>query len=344
MSSFQDLYEHAAADRGRAMQFLAIQEIRRRAVQELTDAKVYADPENDGSMTDEDLANRRAEAAYIYGIRSIVQMVKLPEQDGDEVYAMEVRDTSSKAYCLALCIQTKMEELRATGSEKNSANGTPRFHVVISNDLPDENVDGIQEALEVLKVAYPAWKITMEVRSEEVQARAALAENIRNIMQKVQNEQNEDNVKELAAALVATPLVFPAQRPEGAKPAQSGEEEHLQFGKARSQDGKSYFLAFTDRPNLLKWRQFGSVELFLKDYAPLILQSKDDGLILDPYVGANMCITKEMLQSLQVQYEMVNNLMQVAADIENGTFEMPEQPKAYEPKKPKVNEWWKKNK
>lgn len=343
MSSFQDLYEHAAADRGRAMQFLAIKEIRQRAVRELTDANVYTDPENDGSMTDEDLANRRAEAAYIYGLRSILQMVKLPDQNGDEAYAMVVRDTSSKAYCLALCIQTKLEELRATGSETKSASGKPAFYLIISNDRPDENVDILREALEVLKVAYPSWKLSMEVRSEEAQARAALAENIRGIIKKVQENQNEENVQALAAALVATPLVFPAQRPAGAKPAQEGEEEHLQFGKAKSQDGKSYFLAFTDRPSLLRWRQFGSVELFLKDYAPLILQSKDDGLILDPYVGANMCINKEMLQTLLTQYEMVNNLMQVASDIENGTFEMPEEPK-YEPKKPKVNEWWKKTK
>ena len=51
-----------------------------------------------------------------------------------------------------------------------------------------------------------------------------------------------------------------------------------------------------------------------------------------------------MLQSLLDQYEMVNSLMQVASDIENGTFEMHEEPKGYEPKKPKVNEWWKKTK
>ena len=35
MSSFQDLYAHAAMDRSRAMQFLAIQDIRLKAVREL---------------------------------------------------------------------------------------------------------------------------------------------------------------------------------------------------------------------------------------------------------------------------------------------------------------------
>ena len=107
MSSFQDLYEHAAADRGRAMQFLAIQEIRRKAVNEMTSAGVYQEPD-DENMTDDDRANRRAEAAYVYGLHSILEVSKMPDQDGDEAYAMAVRDTSTKAYCLALCLQTKM--------------------------------------------------------------------------------------------------------------------------------------------------------------------------------------------------------------------------------------------
>ena len=144
MSSFQDLYEHAAADRGRAMQFLAIQEIRRKAVNEMTSAGVYQEPD-DENMTDDDRANRRAEAAYVYGLHSILEVSKMPDQDGDEAYAMAVRDTSTKAYCLALCLQTKMEELRANGSEKKSANGTPRFTVVVSNDGPEETTDPLRE-------------------------------------------------------------------------------------------------------------------------------------------------------------------------------------------------------
>ena len=343
MSSFQDLYEHAASDRDRAMQFLAIQEIRRKAVKELEEAGVYKDP-TDENMTDEELANRRAEAAYVLGLRSILEMSKLPEQDGDEVYAIAVRDSSSRPYCIALCIQTKLEELRTNGSEKNSASGKPLFYVVVSNDIPNENVDTLREALEILKVAYPAWRLSMDVRDEETKARAAMAENIRAIIAKVQGEQSQENVQELAAALMATPLVFPAQRPKDAPRPQNGEEEHLQFGKAKSQDGKSYFLAFTDRAQLIKWRQFSSVELMFKDYAKLILESQDQGMILDPYIGANMCITRDMLQTLLPQYEMLDNLMQAAVEMQGGVIpaEQEETPTGYQQQKPKVNEWWKK--
>ena len=340
MSSFQDLYEHAAADRGRAMQFLAIKEIRQRAVKELTDANVYQEPGDDVQMTDEERSNRRAEAAYIFGLRSFVEVTRLPDLDSGEAYAAAVRDTSVRPYCIALGIQTKLEELRANGSERS---GNPMFSVVVVNDLPDESTDGLREALEMLKVAYPAWRLVMEVRTEEARARAALASNIRRIIDRVKEGQTQENVQELATALVATPLVFPAQRPQNAPAAQPGEEQHLQFGKARSQDGKSYFLAFTDRSQLLKWRQFGSVELALKDYAPLILQSKDDGMIIDPYVGANMCITREMLQSLLQQYEMMNNMMQAFSDMQGVVDTQEDEKGGYTPKKPKVNEWWKKD-
>ena len=341
MSSFQDLYEHAAADRGRAMQFLAIQEIRRKAVNEMTSAGVYQEPE-DENMTDDDRANRRAEAAYVYGLHSILEVSKMPDEDGDEAYAMAVRDTSTKAYCLALCLQTKMEALRANGAEKKSANGSPRFTVVVSNDSPEETTDPLHEALEVLKVAYPAWVIKYEVRSEEAKLRSTMAENLRRIMEKVQKNQTEETVAELATALVATPLVFPAQRPQGTAAPKPGEDVHLQFGKARSQDNKSYFLAFTDHARLAKWRQFSSVELAFKDYAQLILSSQDDGLIVDPYVGANMCLTREMLKATQERFEMVSNMMQMFADMQTETIEEDSEEKEYTPQKPKVNEWWKK--
>ena len=341
MSSFQDLYDHAAADRGRAMQFLAIQEIRRKAVNEMTSAGVYQEPDDD-NMTDDDRANRRAEAAYVYGLHSIMEVSKMPDQEGDEAYAMAVRDTSTKAYCITLCLQTKMEELRANGSEKKSANGTPRFTIVVSNDGPEETTDPLHEALEVLKVAYPAWVIKYEVRSEEAKLRSAMAENLRKLMEKVQKNQTEETVQELATALMATPLVFPAQRPKDAPAPKPGEDVHLQFGKARSQDGKSYFLAFTDHARLAKWRQFSSVELAFKDYSQLILNSQDQGLIVDPYVGANMCLTKEMLQATQQQYEMMNSMMEMFSQMQNGTIEADEEEKCYKPKKPEVNEWWKK--
>ena len=82
------------------------------------------------------------------------------------------------------------------------------------------------------------------------------------------------------------------------------------------------------------------MELAFKDYSQLILSSQDNGLIVDPYVGANMCLTREMLQATQQQYEMMNNMMQMFSDMQNGAIEAEDE--GYKPKKPQVNEWWKK--
>ena len=46
MSNFNDLYDHVAADRSRAMQLLGIQDIRRKAVAELLAAGAYTEPDN----------------------------------------------------------------------------------------------------------------------------------------------------------------------------------------------------------------------------------------------------------------------------------------------------------
>ena len=255
-----------------------------------------------------------------------------------------MQDTSTKPYAIALCIQTKLEELRMNGAEAVCGEVKPTMTILVSNADYQETVEPLVKALETLRVAYPAWRITLETQEEEAKIRAAVAESLRKAILKAKEEQTQENVQELAAALMAAPLVFPAQRPAGAAPSANG-EEHLQFGKAKSEDGKTYFLAFTDRASLFKWRRFGCVELYLKDFAPLILNSQDNGMILDPYVGAGMAITREMLKSLLEQYEMLNNMLQSMADLQNGVVEQTDsndEPQGYQPQKPKVNEWWKK--
>ena len=52
MSNFNDLYDHVAADRSRAMQLLGIQDIRRKAVAELLAAGAYTEPDNIDDLTD----------------------------------------------------------------------------------------------------------------------------------------------------------------------------------------------------------------------------------------------------------------------------------------------------
>lgn len=344
MSSFQDLYEHVAADRNRAMQFLAIQDIRLKAVKELMDAGIYHEPDAADELTDTERSDRKAEAAYAFGLRSILDSRKQTNPDGTEQYTITVQDTSTKPYSIALCIQTKLEELRLNGAETVCGDSEPTMNIMASNAEYEETIDPLVKALETLRVAYPAWRITLDTQGEEAKIRAMVAESLRESIMKAKKDQTQENVQELAAALVAAPLVFPAQRPAGASASGNG-EEHLQFGKARSDDGKSYFLAFTDRASLFKWRRFGCVELYLKDYAPLILNSSDDGLILDPYIGAGMAITREMLKSLLEQYEMLNNMLQSMADLQNVVVqeqEKKEEAHGYRPQKPKVNEWWKK--
>lgn len=351
MSSFQDLYELAAADKSRGMQFHAIQEIRRGAIRELKNAGVYTEPEDDGSMTDEELAARRAEAAYAYGLQSILESSKLPNQEGNESYAVAVRDTSTKPYCIALCIQTKLEELRAQGAERNSKT-RPVYYVICANPELSETVDPLKQTMDILRMAYPNWNILLSERDPKEEAQRALAENLRQIIERNQKDQSDENSQQLAAALLATPLYFPAERPEKQPENAKEGEVHLQFGKARSESGKAYFLAFTDRAQMFKWKQMGCVELGFKEYSELVLHSQDAGIVVDPYVGANLCLTREMLQSLQSQYEMMNSLLNSMAEagfdpmnFDPSKMEPPiEQEQGYQPQKPKVNEWWKKDK
>ena len=75
-----------------------------------------------------------------------------------------------------------------------------------------------------------------------------------------------------------------------------------------------------------------------------MLHSKDEGIILDPYVGAGLCMDRNMIQALQSQYELMNSFLNTMAEMGDPTSIVePEEPKGYQPKKPQVNEWWKKN-
>ena len=114
--------------------------------------------------------------------------------------------------------------------------------------------------------------------------------------------------------MIAAPLFFPAQRPEGEAAPEDG-QQHLQFGKVRTDDGRTFFCAFTDRARLLQWRNMGSVELGVKDYAPLVLSSNDTGIIIDPSVGSGLALTREMLQTLKAQLEFFDQMRNTAAEM-----------------------------
>lgn len=78
MSNFNDLYDHVAADRSRAMQLLGIQDIRRKAVAELLAAGAYTEPDNIEDMTDAEREQHKAEAAYALGRPHILETAKCP--------------------------------------------------------------------------------------------------------------------------------------------------------------------------------------------------------------------------------------------------------------------------
>ena len=144
--------------------------------------------------------------------------------------------------------------------------------------------------------------------------RAALAEDLRDALDACKINASKENFQRLAATMIAAPLFFPAQRPEGEAAPEDG-QQHLQFGKVRTDDGRTFFCAFTDRARLLQWRNMGSVELGVKDYAPLVLSSNDTGIIIDPGVGSGLALTREMLQTLKAQLEFFEQMRNTAAEM-----------------------------
>ena len=309
MSTFQDLYAHAGANPERAVQFSVIKEIRRRAVREMMEDGVYIEPENPDEMTDEEHAERKVESAYAYGLRSIIDVRVLEEEDGNPAYATAVRNSATKPFCIALCLQTKLEELLVNNAIPEGKD--PVFHVIVTNDDPAEVIQPLTDAIDQLRAAYPQWRFTIESRADEAAARAEIARELRAAMVAVKNDPKPENTQKLMVLLSASRLVFPAQAPAGAPArAADGSGVHLQFGKVRSQDNKTYFMAFTDLKMMAEWKRMSYVELGISDYAPLILSSRDDGLIVDPNVGESLVLTRDHIETLQQQTEMFANMME----------------------------------
>ena len=153
------------------------------------------------------------------------------------------------------------------------------------------------------------------VAQRAVQAmRAALSDELRDALDACKINNSQENYQRLTATLAAAPLYFPAQRPDGAA-AEADGQQHLQFGKVRTNDGRTFFCAFTDRARLVRWRNMGSVELGVKDYTSLVLSSNDTGIIIDPGVGSGLALTREMLQTLQAQTEFIDQMRAAATEL-----------------------------
>lgn len=201
-----------------------------------------------------------------------------------------------------------------SGIVERSATHHPRLFVVAANDAPDEDVQGLSTALDMLRVTYPDFQIVLNERTPEQAMRAALSDELRDALDACKINNSQENYQRLTATLAAAPLYFPAQRPDGAA-AEADGQQHLQFGKVRTNDGRTFFCAFTDRARLVRWRNMGSVELGVKDYTSLVLSSNDTGIIIDPGVGSGLALTREMLQTLQAQTEFIDQMRAAAAEL-----------------------------
>ena len=169
-------------------------------------------------------------------------------------------------------------------------------------------------ALDMLRVTYPDFQIVLNERTPEQAMRAALSDELRDALDACKINNSQENYQRLTATLAAAPLYFPAQRPDGAA-AEADGQQHLQFGKVRTNDGRTFFCAFTDRARLVRWRNMGSVELGVKDYTSLVLSSNDTGIIIDPGVGSGLALTREMLQTLQAQTEFIDQMRAAATEL-----------------------------
>ncbi len=79
-------------------------------------------------------------------------------------------------------------------------------------------------------------------------------------------------------------------------------ENRIQFPMLTAPDGKHYFMAFTDKMELDKWKKDEEIFTFaltVDDYAHMSLDPNglSAGYVINPY-GANIVIIKEMLTSL----------------------------------------------
>lgn len=244
----------------------------------------------------------------------ILEVAQVPAPNSDETYAMAVgatSDTPTASPCASrqsLRSSTCPASLSAGATHTRACSSWPR------TTHPDEDVQGLSTALDMLRVTYPDFQIVLNERTPEQAMRAALSDELRDALDACKINNSQENYQRLTATLAAAPLYFPAQRPDGAA-AEADGQQHLQFGKVRTNDGRTFFCAFTDRARLVRWRNMGSVELGVKDYTSLVLSSNDTGIIIDPGVGSGLALTREMLQTLQAQTEFIDQMRAAATEL-----------------------------
>lgn len=111
----------------------------------------------------------------------------------------------------------------------------------------------------------------------------------------------------MKASFLAPAVIEPTPERDETGKAKLAPGSRVQFPMLTTQDGKRFFMAFTDRMELRKWKDEEDQQTFalkFEDYAAMLLRrdpkgnaSPALGFVINPY-GGNIVISREMAASL----------------------------------------------
>lgn len=106
----------------------------------------------------------------------------------------------------------------------------------------------------------------------------------------------------MKAKFLAPAIITPDPEPDAEGNLKLTPENKIQFPMLTAPDGKNFFMAFTDKYELKKWKDEEDVRTFaltMDDFMGMTLRqgSQASGFVLNPY-GSNIVVPKEMLASL----------------------------------------------
>lgn len=102
--------------------------------------------------------------------------------------------------------------------------------------------------------------------------------------------------------LMAPAIVTPAPEADGEGVLKVAPGSKIQFPMLNAPDGKSFFMAFTDKMEFKKWKDEEGVPFFamnVDEYAGMVLRkdSQAAGFVINPF-SDNIMVPREMLASL----------------------------------------------
>ncbi len=110
-------------------------------------------------------------------------------------------------------------------------------------------------------------------------------------------------VNEMMKAKFLTPaMVTPAPEPDENGRIRLTKDHKIQFPVLTAKDGKTYFMAYSDKLELDKWPQTEGVvivSLMMEEFMAMTLrkESASSGCVINPF-GANIIVPREMMASM----------------------------------------------